>query len=166
MKQGHFAIALVVALVLLCLAVASVIAKASPLLTLHSMKVSQLGDSVIVGFEVSNHTSHPYGIIPSQLEVRDGTKWRPCPDGICGFSQSDGVRAYSAARTGCVVKRLPGARLRLRMQGQRARQGLDSLCLRAKLWLEGNRAVSLSPLDKMVIVCPEAVLTSEEFTEP
>ena len=60
--------------------------------------------------------SQRYGLRPVRLEQWDQNQWSKCADGMASFLQSGdfGVRAYSGARTGCVVKSLPGARLRRR----------------------------------------------------
>src|SRR4051794_9183095 len=98
-------IVIALALALLVLAVALTIATTPEPITLHNLNARGFGDSVLVNLEVSNHTSHAYTFIPLRLEVCDSPTWRVCPDGIHGFSQSDGVQAHSGGRISCVVKR-------------------------------------------------------------
>jgi hypothetical protein len=168
-KSLHtIAIVGVLVLVLLCMAVALVTGKPSTAITLHNLRATQFEDGVSVGLKINNHSPNVLGIAPIRLEILEGAEWKDSR-GIYGFSQSGDLGPHASASSFCFINRFPpGSRLRLVMQSQRARKGLDSFIVRAKLrLLQRDKRWSLNPFDKKVIFYTDPTeITSEEFVEP
>jgi hypothetical protein len=144
-KRRLALVAAVVLALLLCLPFAFMLAKPAHV-TFHLAKATPSGDTVIVSLVISNEVEHfgTSGLFPVSLERMEGAAWKECPGGVCEFSLTD--PAY-ATRLTCVIKRLPGS-LRLVTQRRTDLTGLQSLELRARLWLSGNRNISLNPFDR------------------
>ena len=122
-----------------------------------------------VTFEVLNHTSKQYGLEPVRLEANDGTGWKPCGQGLSGFSTFDDVLPDQAGKLVCLIKQLPSAtRLRLVFLSQRGFKGLSSFMLRVKQRLSGqNSGLSLNPFDKVIVFYPDGPeIVSDEFAAP
>jgi hypothetical protein len=114
--------------------------------TFHLAKATPTGNTVIVSFVSSNEVEHfsTSGLLPVALERMEDGVWKQCVGGVCEFSVTDPV--YDT-RVACVIKRLPGS-LRLIAERRTELTGLQSLELRARLWLSGNKSVSLNPFDR------------------
>ncbi len=80
-----------------------------------------------------------------------GSKTAVGADGVAGFCMSDAARAHTPPKLGCIVKSLPGRRVRVVAQVQRQLKGLDSFGQPLKLRLSGNGRVSLNPFDQWIL---------------
>jgi hypothetical protein len=153
---------------LLCMAVALVTGKPSTAITVHNLRATRLEDGVSVGLKIANHSPNVLGVVPIRLEIFEGAEWRDSR-GIYGFSQSGDLGPHASASSFCFINRFPpGSHLRLVMQSQRARKGLDSFIVRLKLrLLKGDERWSLNPFDRKVTFYTDPTeFTTQEFAEP
>ena len=164
-------LAFVVAVLMVLVAVAFWEARPSaPRISLSILKAAPLGDAVAVMCEVRNRTSTKCNLLPLRLETNNGTAWRPCSDGLGGYSSVDDISPEQAGTLICTIKKLPsGTHERLVFQNQRALKGLRSFVMRLKLRLDGQHGrIPLNPFDKTVLIlsADPAEIVSEEFAAP
>lgn len=172
MNKGRFAVAAGIVAVLL--AVALIALRPAPPLVVRCSKVAMVGDSLRVTLEVSNRTSQAFGIRrPIRLERWEENQWKKVPDGVASFSLSGdfaqmalfGVRRHGLIA--CVIKpSASGTRLRLIVESQRGRKGLQSFALRARLRIAGDNRISLNPFDKALFFNDPVEVTTDEFVAP
>jgi hypothetical protein len=168
MPKKRVAIAAVLVLALLAFAVALGTGKPSFGITVKCLRADRSGDLTRVSLEADNYTRHAYYVLPAKLQLWNGRKWEECRDGIAEFSQSGTVLPDANARASCVIKRFPsGSRLRVLVDCQRPRRGLQSFWLRIQLHILGeDHSISLNPFDSRVFICSDGVVASQEFVEP
>jgi hypothetical protein len=66
-----------------------------------------------------------------------------------------------------IITHQPGEHLRLVINGQRTKSGLSSFLFRLRRRLfNGDHSMSLSPLDRTPIECPDTVTVTDEFSVP
>lgn len=166
MLKQCVAVAVVLLLALVCVSFAFLlIGKPRSGITLHFVEVVKGRGGFVVSLAVSNETEHVGGLIPLRLEKMEERRWKPCPDGIGGYSLShDPDRNTTLA---CVVKRVPG-RLRLVVQSRVQLKGLDSYLRRLRLrFVEGKKIISLVPREQtFIFYSPPKEIISDEFVEP
>ncbi len=160
------AVVVVLLLALACVSLAFLlVGKTRSDITLHFVEIVKGRGGFVVSLALSNHTEHVGGFIPLRLEQMEEGMWKPCPDGIGGYSLShDPDRNTTLA---CVVKRVPG-RLRLVAQCRVQLKGLDSYLRRLRLrFVEGKKIISVFPRERtFIFYSPPQEIISDEFVEP
>lgn len=166
MNKRHLAFAAGIA-VLIGLALVLLTVRPKAALTLRCSKVAVLGDGLLVSFDISNRTSQPYSLRPVRLERFESNEWIKVFDGIGSFSETGDFGARRQGALGCVVKQLPaGTRMRLVIESQRARKGLETIAVRVRVRLSGDQRMSLNPFDGVLFFTDPVELTTEEFLAP
>ena len=163
-------VALIVAVVLVLMGVPFLFWAARPTadLTVHYFGIARTPDGVVVTFDVSNHTDHPYSLMPVRLETRDGPGWKECSHGICGTTRTTDLGRFPNLRLSCMIREFPpGTNVRLVMHSLRGGRGLETFMLRLKWWLSGrNRSFSLNPFNSDTTIYGDPVEIISEFAEP
>ena len=143
------------------------VGRATRVMELHFVRATETGDAVNLFFRVQNLPFRYDGSSPLNLERREGRRWQPCPNALCGTTQEEGFQDGKTTLT-CQVKHLPPGRFRLVVQAFKARFGLSSFLTRVKLRLTPPMCrVSLNPFNtEMMFLSELGTVTSNEFTLP
>jgi len=143
----------------------------SPGVTIRHIKSVQSSNSVMLTFEITNHTTGSCLVNPVAVEIRNGSVWtsvlnlnpaRPTASPIF-------LRQHAAAPFTQEVTNLPTAcPVRLRTIAHRGLNGPAALLTRFELrFLRGQKRVPANPFDKSVTVFGNRFsITSDEFVEP
>jgi len=140
------------------------------------LKSVQSSNSVVLMFEVTNHTAGRYLVMPASVEVRNGAVWSRVVDLNPPSTPSTPLtppRSYFLSPRAFMsftleVTNLPTAYpVRLKLHALRERGQLEGLLVRFRLRaFEGQKFVSVNPFDKSVsfFAKPTPIL-SDEFVE-
>lgn len=168
MPKLRIAICAVIALAILCLAVAVATAKRAPALTARVVEVTSLNNGLNVRVRLTNSTAYVYVLFPFKLEVWSGGGWLPCKTPII-LSNPPSLYPHAASEFNwpILVPSKPDARWRLVIESGVAKSGLQSFLLRLRLRLATrDRAFSLNPFDPTPITYGNTVAKTEAFTAP
>ena len=144
--------------------------KSASKVNLRLVKAAREGGAVVVSFEVTDGTGREYGLTAVRLETKEDDSWKKSPAPISGFFDAPLAGVHTIARSSFFFPRQSsGSRLRLVVNVQRARRGIDSFWTRLKLRISGQaRGISLNPFDttSLIYTKESTDIATEEFAQP
>lgn len=137
-------------------------------ITVRRVNSVRSGDSALLTFELTNHTTRSYELFPLEVQVRIGSEWRQCFDCRKPRPKVIPISPRASASYTCQVTNLPTASpLRFSVTVEQELPGLFGLYRRITFRVQGDKTFPLNPFDRRsrVFGVVERVV-SEEFVQP